>query len=106
MVLQTENEDIAVAIVEDDQEIRQMLSLIIDRSPGYSCRQTFDNCESAVASIKKDPPNVVLMDIGLPKMSGIDGVRILKEALPETDFIMLTIQDDDDSVFNSLCGLS
>jgi DNA-binding NarL/FixJ family response regulator len=54
--------------------------------------------------MRKSPPDVVLMDIGLPKMSGIEGVRILKEALPNTDFIMLTIQDDDESVFNSLCA--
>ncbi|MBI5471686.1 MAG: response regulator transcription factor [Ignavibacteriae bacterium] len=99
-----EFEIISVAIVEDDTEIRQILSLIVDRSPGYSCKQSFSDCESALDGIRKDPPDVVLMDIGLPRMSGIDGVRALKEKLPETDFIMLTIQDDDDSVFNSLCA--
>ncbi len=97
-------ENISVAVVEDDAEIRQILSLIVDRSPGYSCKQSYNDCESAVEAMKKDPPDVVLMDIGLPRMSGIEGVRILKEELPETDFIMLTIQDDDDSVFNSLCA--
>jgi DNA-binding NarL/FixJ family response regulator len=99
-----EHVNISVAIVEDDAEIRQILSLIVDRTPGYSCKQSYDNCESAVEVMKKSPPDVVLMDIGLPKMSGIEGVRILKEALPNTDFIMLTIQDDDNSVFNSLCA--
>ncbi len=100
----TELSQISVAIVEDDPEIRKMLSFIIDRSPGYSCKQSYEECESAIAAVKKNPTDVVLMDIGLPKMSGIEGVRILKEALPETDFIMLTIQDDNDSVFNSLCA--
>jgi len=99
-----EKDKIEVAIVEDDSEIRKMLSLIIDRSPGYSCKKNYSDCESAVESIKKNPPDVVLMDIHLPKMSGIEGVQILKESLPETDFIMLTIQEDDDSVFNSLCA--
>lgn len=96
--------NISVAIVEDDPDIRAMLSFIVDRSPGYSCNQSFFDCESAIPEIVKTPPDVVLMDIGLPHMSGIEGVRILKEALPETDFMMLTIQDDDDSVFNSLCA--
>ncbi len=97
-------DDISVAIVEDDEEIREMLSLIIDRSPGYLCRQSYSNCESAIEGISKNSPNVVLMDIDLPKMNGIKGVKILKEKFPETDFIMLTIQEDDDSVFNSLCA--
>lgn len=97
-------EEISVAIVEDDSEIREMLALIIDRSPGYSCKQTFNDCESAVIEIQKNPPEVVLMDIELPKMNGIEGVHILNEKNLEIDFIMLTNQDDDDSVFNSLCA--
>ncbi len=97
-------EDITVAIVEDDGEISEMLSLIIDRSPGYSCKQSYGDCEHAIEGISKSPPDVVLMDIDLPKMNGIKGVKILKEKFPETDFIMLTIQEDDDSVFNSLCA--
>lgn len=97
-------ENITVAIVEDDREISEMLSLIIDRSPGYSCKQSYDNCESAIEAIPQHPPDVVLMDIDLPKMNGIKGVKILKEKFPEIDFIMLTIQEDDDSVFNSLCA--
>ena len=99
-----ENENISVAIVEDDTEIREMLALIIDRSPGFSCKQSYDDCEKAIVAIKSHPPDVVLMDIGLPKMSGIDGVQILKDTVPDTDFIMLTIQQDDESVFRSLCA--
>jgi DNA-binding NarL/FixJ family response regulator len=98
------SKEITVSIVEDDSEIRKMLSLIIDRTPGYSCKQTYGDCESAIEAISKKPADVVLMDIHLPKMSGIEGVQILKEKLPETDFIMLTIQEDNDSVFNSLCA--
>lgn len=96
--------DITVAVVEDDLEIRNMLSIIIDRSNGFICKQSYRDCESALDGISKNPLDVVLMDIHLPGMSGIDGVKILKEKLPETDFIMLTIQEDDDSVFNSLCA--
>ena len=96
--------DIKVAIVEDDGEIRRLMTLIIDSSPGYLCKQSYNDCETALAEIPDDPPDVVLMDIDLPGMSGIEGVKILKEKLPDTDFIMLTIKEDDNSVFNSLCA--
>ncbi|MCB0258776.1 MAG: response regulator transcription factor, partial [Calditrichaeota bacterium] len=93
--------DISVAIIEDDREIRQLMTLLIDSSPGYTCQQSFNDCESALEVIRKDPPEVVLMDIDLPGMSGIEGVRLLKQQYPEIDFIMLTIKEDDDSIFDS-----
>ncbi|MBZ0179772.1 MAG: response regulator transcription factor [Melioribacteraceae bacterium] len=96
--------NITVAIVEDDEEIKNLLTIIIDGSPGFECSQNYANCEDAVKNIPKNQPNVVLMDIDLPRISGIEGVRLLKESLPETDFIMLTIKEDDDSVFNSLAA--
>jgi len=95
---------ISVAIVEDDRDIRQLLSLIIDGSPGFTCKQSFNDCEMALPEIGKNPPDVVLMDIDLPGMSGIEGVRQLNEKLPETNFIMLTIKEDDDSIFDSVCA--
>ena len=95
---------IKVAVVDDDGEIRQLLTVIIDGSPGYSCRQSYNDCETAVEGILSDPPDVVLMDINLPGKSGIEGVSLLKEKLPGTDFIMLTIKDDDESVFDSICA--
>lgn len=95
--------EIKVAIIEDEHEIRQLMTLIIDGSQGYSCKQSFDNCEDALLNLAADPPDVVLMDIDLPGMSGIEGVRKLKEKMPGTDFLMLTVQDDDESIFNSVC---
>ncbi|MCB0283975.1 MAG: response regulator transcription factor [Calditrichae bacterium] len=95
--------EIKVAIIEDEHEIRQLMTLIIDGSPGYSCKQSFDNCEDALLNLAADPPDVVLMDIDLPGISGIEGVRKLKEKMPGTDFLMLTVQDDDESIFNSVC---
>lgn len=95
---------IHVVIVEDDDEIRPMMELLVDRSPGFSCKNTFRDCESAIIFIKTNPPDVVLMDIELPGMNGIEGIRSLKEYLPETDFIMLTIRDDDDTVLESLAA--
>lgn len=95
---------IKVAIVEDDSDIRNLISIIIDGSPGYECKMTYSNCEDAIENIPISPPDVVLMDIDLPKLSGIEGVKILKEKLPNIDFLMLTIKEDDESVFDSLCA--
>ncbi len=95
---------ISVSIVEDEDEIRELLEKIIDRSPGFSCKHVFKDCESAIEVIKTTKPDVVLMDIQLPGITGIEGVKILKGFLPETDFIMLTIRDEEEMIFQSLCA--
>ena len=97
-----EHENINVAIVEDEDEIRDLLALLIGKSPGFSCEQSFPDCESAIAAFEISPPDVVLMDIELPGMSGIEGVQKLANRLQNTDFIMLTIRDDDNTVFEAL----
>ncbi len=96
-------ESIHIAIVEDDNEIRQTLTLIIDGSQGFSCKYAFPDGESAMASIPNLPVDVVLMDIDLPGMSGIEVTKQLKKKCPDLDIIMLTVQSDDDSIFESLC---
>ncbi|MDC8004926.1 response regulator transcription factor [Aureisphaera galaxeae] len=99
------NQDIVhIAIVEDDHEIRQTLNLILDGSTGFSCKYAFPDAESAIASIPNLPVDVVLMDIDLPQKNGIEATRELKKKCPEIDFIMLTVQSDDDSIFESLCA--
>ncbi len=95
---------IHVAIVEDDQEIQQTLALIIDGTPSFSCEHAYQDCESAIPAIEKHRPDVVLMDINLPGMSGIAGVKRLKQQLPDLNVIMLTVRIDDQSVFDSLCA--
>lgn len=98
------DQTIHLAIVEDDNEIRQALCMIIDGSPGFTCRYAFPDGESALASIGNLPVDIVLMDIDLPGKSGIEVTRNLKSENPEIDFIMLTVQSDDDSIFKSLCA--
>ena len=93
-----------MAIVEDDETIRQSLALILDGSPGYVCSNAFGNAEDAIASLPKNPPDVVLMDIGLPGISGIEATQVLRDSLPETDVVMLTVQENDNAVFSSLCA--
>ena len=94
--------NIQVAIVDDKRDIREGLQLILDNSEGFECVATYTDGESAVKSLPTIKPDVVLMDIGLPKMSGIDCVKILKDISPEIEMIMLTVHADEDSIFESL----
>lgn len=92
------------ALVEDDPEIRHLLQLIINGSPGFTCEHAFPNAEEAVAALPTLRPDVVLMDIELPGMSGIEAVAELKKRWPEMDAIMLSVRDEDEAVFESLCA--
>jgi len=94
--------DIQVAIVEDDTEIRQTLALIIDGTPGFNCKLTYANGFDAFEALQKHYVEVVLMDIEMPKMNGIDCIRKLKPLKPTIDFLMLTIKQDDESIFDSI----
>ena len=95
---------IRVAIVEDRREIRDGLAMIINGTPGFRCTGAYRSMEDALERIASDLPDVVLNDIGLPGMSGIDGIRILKERHPGLLVLMLTIYDDDDRIFEALCA--
>lgn len=95
---------IRVAIIEDDRDIRQLLQILIDRSPGFSCEQVFEDCAAALPVLAQNPPDLVLMDIDLPKMSGIEGTLKIKELLPKLNVVMLTVHEDDEAVFQSLCA--
>ena len=95
-------ETIRVAIVEDDHDIRQSFETIISGAPGYACINTYDNAEAAVEDIPVQKPDVVIMDIHLPGMTGIDAVRILKVAMPALQIAMCTVYEDDEHIFNAL----
>ncbi len=99
---------ISVAIVEDNRDIREGFSFIIDSSDECVCIAAYGDAESAIPGILAQPPDVVLMDIELPGMSGIQCVEKLKAELPELDVLMITVHADDKYVFNSLkagaCG--
>ena len=95
---------IRVAIVEDRREIRDGLAMIINGTPGFCCTGAYRSMEEALERIGQDLPDIVLNDIGLPGMSGIDGIRILKERHPTLLVLMLTIHDDDDRIFDALCA--
>ncbi|MDB6021598.1 MAG: DNA-binding response regulator [Pedosphaera sp.] len=94
---------IKVAIVDDDEGIRTTLVTLIHRVPAsFKLAGDYPNAEIALREIPKNPPDVVLMDINLPGINGVECVRQLKSALPAIQFLMLTVYEDSDSLFNSL----
>jgi DNA-binding NarL/FixJ family response regulator len=94
--------DIKVAIVEDKDKIREGLATLIDGSEGFTCTETFESAEAALRRLPSYKPDVVLMDIQLPRMSGIECVERLKQEHPDIQFMMLTVYEDDEKVFKSI----
>jgi DNA-binding NarL/FixJ family response regulator len=100
----TENRTIKTIIVEDQRDLREGLQILIDFTPGFKCLGAFWTMEEALERIKYDLPDVVLSDIGLPGMSGIEGIRILKKQYPDLIILVLTVYDDDEKIFDALCA--
>jgi len=95
---------IKTAIIEDQRDIREGLTMLINGTEGYHCTGSYRSMEEALDKIARDLPDVVLSDIGLPGMDGIEGMRILKERYPKMLILMLTVYDDDDRIFDALCA--
>jgi DNA-binding NarL/FixJ family response regulator len=93
---------IKVAIVEDDDWIRENLAGQIDLAPGYCCVSRYRTGEEALAGLPSEAPDVVLMDINLPGLSGIECVRRLKTLRPSLTILMLTVYEESDQIFDSL----
>lgn len=93
---------ISVVIVDDKRDIREGLQNLLNMSEGFRCTRTYGDAESAIKGITMFTPDVVLMDIELPEMSGIECVRILKQKIPDLDIIMLTAYTDDKYIFEAL----
>ncbi len=93
---------ISVSIVEDDKRVRESLAVLINGTPGFCCLGAFPNAEQALAQLPLAWPDVVLMDINLPEMSGIECTAKLKGLRPELQIIMLTVDIESDRIFKSL----
>ncbi len=97
-------EPIRVAIVEDDRAMRAGLGMLINGTPGYACVGAYRSVDEALRSMNNEVPDVLLLDIQLPGMSGSDGVRVLQAKFPRLEIIMLTVLAEQEKVFESICN--
>ncbi len=93
-----------IVIVEDNDAVREGFSLIINSVSNYYVVNGYDNAEDAIKNLKKDKPDIILMDLELPGMNGIDAINIIKKSSPHIQLIVNTIYENSDLVFQALCG--
>jgi DNA-binding NarL/FixJ family response regulator len=95
-----------IIIVEDNAQFRKALWMTLNLSDQVECNYTFSSCEDAISEIKEShlEPDIILLDIGLPGISGIDGIPMFKKVLPNSKIIILTIHDDHDNIFKAICA--
>jgi DNA-binding NarL/FixJ family response regulator len=95
---------INVSIVEDSDKFRETLARVLNRSEGFRCISHYPNAEDALKALPNDKPEVVLMDINLPGMNGVECVRQLKQLMPTLQVMMLTVYEDTENIFNALAA--
>jgi len=95
---------INVSIVEDSDKFRETLARVLNRSEGFRCISHYPNAEDAIQALPNDKPEVVLMDINLPGMNGVECVRQLKQLMPTLQVMMLTVYEDTENIFNALAA--
>ena len=93
---------IKVAVVDDEVDLRENIAAFIDAARGFSCTSVYSSAEDAIARLPQDKPDVILMDINLGGMSGIECVRRLKPQMPEVQVVMLTVFEDTEKIFSAL----
>jgi len=96
--------EIKVAIFEDNNNMREGLYQLINGSQGFTCSGAFPNCDDLVKRIEESNPDVIVMDIEMPGISGIEGVKLVKESFPDMKILMETIFEDDKKIFDSICA--
>jgi DNA-binding NarL/FixJ family response regulator len=96
--------EIRVVIFEDKTILRESLFQLINGAEGLTCCGAFADCNDIIFNLKRTTPHVVLMDIQMPGINGIDGVKIIKEHFPDIKIIMQTVSEDDDKIFASICN--
>lgn len=97
-------DSIAVALVDDEPAIRRGLAMLINGTPGYHCTGTFGSVADALREVGRELPDVMLLDINLPGIPGSEGARVFHETYPSIQILMLTVYDEDDHIFESICN--
>jgi DNA-binding NarL/FixJ family response regulator len=102
---QAETALVRVVVIEDQRDLREGLQILLNYTPNFRCVHSFGSMETALAQLKADNlPDLILTDIGLPRMDGIEGTRILREKFPALPIIVLTVHGEDDKIFQALCA--
>ncbi|HMU70120.1 MAG TPA: response regulator transcription factor [Chitinophagales bacterium] len=96
--------DIRVVLFDDNKHIRESLQMLISATPGITCIGTYPDCRDMLIYIESDVPDVVLMDIEMPGMNGIEAVKLIKQHFPGVQILMQTMFDDDDYIFEAICS--
>jgi DNA-binding NarL/FixJ family response regulator len=104
IAVQTETRPLRVAVIEDERELREGLRALLELTPGFTCMGGFRTMEEALRLIAIDNVDLVLTDIGLPQMDGIEGTRRLRERFAELPIIVFTVHGEDDKIFRALCA--
>ncbi len=97
----------SVWLIEDNATLRHTVARAIAAIPGFDCAAQFQRCEDALGRLGEPDeagPDIILLDVGLPGMSGIDGIALLKQASPRTQVVILTVFDDDDKIYRAICA--
>lgn len=101
----TDDQPVTLWVIEDNDKYGDTIAALLDGTEGMRCAHAFRSCEKALEALENEfAPEVVLMDIGLPGISGIEGLRRLKGISPATELIMLTVFDDEKKIFDSICA--
>ncbi|MCA1637870.1 MAG: response regulator transcription factor [Acidobacteria bacterium] len=95
---------IRVVVIEDERELRSGLQTLLNLTPNFRCEKCFGSMEDALQSPETGAADLVLTDIGLPRLSGIEGTRILRQEFPELPIVVLTVHGEDDKIFQALCA--
>jgi len=92
-----------VVIIEDDDDVREGLCVLIHGTAGFRCTRRFRTMEDAIAALDIAPADLVLTDLGLPGMSGIEGIRVLRQRFPDVPILALTVFEAEEKIFQALC---
>lgn len=102
--IHTKTEKIRVVVIEDERELRDGLQVLLNLTGNFHCARSFRTMEEALYNIKNETVDLILTDIGLPRMNGIEGTRILRKEFPELPIVVLTVHGEDDKIFQALCA--
>ena len=96
--------NISVCLFDDNTQLRDSISYLLEEAEGFACVGAFKDCSNILRDITKCNPDVVLMDIDMPGINGIEAVQMIKEKFPELKILMLTVFEDDEHIYDALCA--